>query len=159
VFPSPHWFLYLTGFRCASKALTPTCQEDESPSASSLSFGSWWDLLLAVQGVGDAPVTREVVTHHLCNSGRSPKKCCGKFASWDTELLRQIAGSNILLCQHRPSGLMSKGWALRTKESHLIYPCSRLQKQKARSNPYTVLFNFIGYFILVPHDFPLPSAT
>jgi hypothetical protein len=35
---------------------------------------------------------------------------------------------------------------------------SRLQKQKARSNPYVVIFNFIGYYILVLHDFPLPSA-
>jgi hypothetical protein len=36
---------------------------------------------------------------------------------------------------------------------------SRLQKQKARSNPYLVIFNFIGYFTLVLHEFfpfPLP---
>jgi hypothetical protein len=32
---SLHWFLHLTGFCCASKALTPTCQEDDSPSGSS----------------------------------------------------------------------------------------------------------------------------
>jgi hypothetical protein len=36
---------------------------------------------------------------------------------------------------------------------------SRLQKQKARSNPYMVIFNFIGYFILVLRDFSLPGAT
>jgi hypothetical protein len=36
---------------------------------------------------------------------------------------------------------------------------SRLQKQKARSNPYMVVFNFTGYFILVVRDFPLPGAT
>jgi hypothetical protein len=36
---------------------------------------------------------------------------------------------------------------------------NRLQKQKARSNPYMVIFNFIGYFILVLGAFPLPSAT
>jgi hypothetical protein len=32
---------------------------------------------------------------------------------------------------------------------------SRLQKQKARSNPYMVIFNFIGYFILVLRVSPL----
>jgi hypothetical protein len=35
---------------------------------------------------------------------------------------------------------------------------SRLQKQKAKSNPYMVIFNFIGYFILVLCDFPLSNA-
>jgi hypothetical protein len=36
---------------------------------------------------------------------------------------------------------------------------SKLQKQKARSNPYMVIFNFIGYFILVLCDFFLLGAT
>jgi hypothetical protein len=36
---------------------------------------------------------------------------------------------------------------------------SRLQKQKARSNPYIVIFNFIGYFTLVLRDFPLPGSA
>jgi hypothetical protein len=37
----------------------------------------------------------------------------------------------------------------------------RLQKQKARSNPDMVIFNFnfIGYFILVLQNFPPPDAT
>jgi hypothetical protein len=35
---------------------------------------------------------------------------------------------------------------------------SSLQKQKARSNPYVVIFNFIGYFSLVLCDFPFPGA-
>jgi hypothetical protein len=30
---------------------------------------------------------------------------------------------------------------------------SRLQKQKARSNTYIVIFNSIGYFTLVLHNF------
>jgi hypothetical protein len=37
--------------------------------------------------------------------------------------------------------------------------CKQLQKQKARSNTYMVLFSFIGYFTLVLRDFPLPGAT
>jgi hypothetical protein len=36
---------------------------------------------------------------------------------------------------------------------------SRLQKQKPKSNPYMVIFNFIGYFALVLCDFPLSGAT
>jgi hypothetical protein len=78
-----------------------------------------------------------------------------EFASWDTILLRQLAGSNILLCQHRLSGLMSKGCALRAKGFHLIYPCKQVTEAKTSSKPYMVIFNFIGYFILVLHDFPL----
>jgi hypothetical protein len=35
---------------------------------------------------------------------------------------------------------------------------SRLQKQKARSNPYMVIFNFIGYFVLMLCDFLLLGA-
>jgi hypothetical protein len=53
---------------------------------------------------------------------------------------------------------MSKGWALRTKGSYLIYSCKQVTEAKAKSNPYMVIFNFIGYLILVLHDFPLPSA-
>jgi hypothetical protein len=89
---------------------------------------------------------------------RRPKSrwrhCCWRLLA---EMLdsEQLAGSNILLCQQRLSGLMSKGWALRAKASHLIYLASRLQKQKARSNPYMVIFNFISYFTLVLCDFSL----
>jgi hypothetical protein len=55
-----------------------------------------------------------------------------EFANWDTGLLRQLAGSNILLCQHRPSGLMSKGLAPRTKGSHRVYPCKWVTEAKSK---------------------------
>jgi hypothetical protein len=74
-------------------------------------------------------------------------------------LLRQLAGSNILLCQHSLSRLLSKGWAQEQRGLTLYTLASRLQKQKARSNPYMVVFNFIGYFTLVLCDFPLPGTT
>jgi hypothetical protein len=45
------------------------------------------------------------------------------ISSWDMGHWGSLAGSNILLCWHRLSRLMSKGWALRTKGSPLIYPC------------------------------------
>jgi hypothetical protein len=84
----------------------------------------------------------------------------GECASWATGLLRQLAGSNVLLCQHGLSGLISKGWALRTKGgSHLIYPCKQVIEAKTRSNPYVVIFTFIGYFTLVLCDFPLSGAV
>jgi hypothetical protein len=70
------------------------------------------------------------------------------ISSWDTRHWGSLAGSNIFLCWHRLSGLESTGWALRTKGSHLIYFARRLQKQKAKLNPYMFACNFIGYFIV-----------
>jgi hypothetical protein len=52
--------------------------------------------------------------------------------SWDTGHWGNLAGSNIFLCQHRLSGLMSKGWALRTKGSHLMYTCKQITEAKCR---------------------------
>jgi hypothetical protein len=46
-----------------------------------------------------------------------------------------LAGSNSLLCQHRTSGLVSKGWAPRTKGSHLIYPCKQVTEPKSKAQP------------------------
>jgi hypothetical protein len=47
------------------------------------------------------------------------KKCC-RISSWDTGHWGSLAGSNISLCWHRLSRLLSKGWAPRTKGSHLM---------------------------------------
>jgi hypothetical protein len=55
-----------------------------------------------------------------------------EFASWDVGLLRQLAGSNLFLCQHRPSRLVSKGQAPRTKGSHFIYPCKQVTEAKSK---------------------------
>jgi hypothetical protein len=73
-------------------------------------------------------------------------------------LLKQVAGSNVLLCQHRLSGLGSKADSWEQRGLTLYTLASRLQKQKARLYPYIVIFNFIGYFTLVLCDFPLPGA-
>jgi hypothetical protein len=62
--------------------------------------------------------------------------------------VRQFSKKQHLLCRHRLSRLMSKGWAPRTKGSHLVHTlASRLQIQKAKLNPYMVACDFIGYFI------------
>jgi hypothetical protein len=79
---------------------------------------------------GCTPVKREVITQQ--SQIMSPQEMLREFASWDTELLRQLAGCNVLLCQHRLSRLMSKGWALRTKGSHLIYPCKQVTEAKSK---------------------------
>jgi hypothetical protein len=81
------------------------------------------------------------------------------ISSWDTGQWGNLAGSNILLCQHRPSGLMSKAEPWEQRGLTLCTLSSRFQKQKARSNPYMVIYNFIRYFTLVLHDFSPPSAT
>jgi hypothetical protein len=56
-------------------------------------------------------------------------------------------GSNILLCWQRLSRLVTKGWAPRTKRSHLIYLCKQVTEEKAKLNPYMAACDFIGYFI------------
>jgi hypothetical protein len=118
IIPSPCWFLCLTGFHCAFEALTPACQEEESPSGSScLTSGgiySWWS--------GEMhPVSKE-----------PPRNVVGG-CSLRYKTLRQIAGSKVLLCQHRLSRVMSKGWALRIKRSPLIHSCRQVTKAKRKS--------------------------
>jgi hypothetical protein len=51
-----------------------------------------------------------------------PQKCYGKLKQRHRTLRQR---RNILLCWHRLSGLVSNGWALRTKGPHLIYPCNQ----------------------------------
>jgi hypothetical protein len=79
-------------------------------------------------------------------------------ASWDTGLLRQFAGNNILLCSIDSVDSCPKAEPREQRGLTLYTLASRLQNQKAKSNPYMVIFNFIGYFILVLRDFPLPGA-
>jgi hypothetical protein len=81
-------------------------------------------------------------------AGLSNYQCCGNLKlRYGT--LRQISRKQHWLCPHRPSILMSKGWAPRTKGSHLLHPCKQLQKQKTKFNPHMAACDFIGYFILL----------
>jgi hypothetical protein len=71
--------------------------------------------------------------------------------------LRQLAGSNY--CASTDSADSCPKAEPREQRGLTLYTlASRLQKQKARSNPYMAIFNFIGYFTLVLRDFPLPGA-
>jgi hypothetical protein len=74
------------------------------------------------------------------------------WETWtETGTLRQ--GINTLLFQHRLSRLGSKGWAPRTKVSHLMYPCKQVTEaiklKKTRFNPYIFTCSSIDYFTLV----------
>jgi hypothetical protein len=81
-------------------------------------------LLLAVQGMhpsnkgGEKPPSPKSWT-------RASRNVAG-FLNRDMGHQGSSAGSNLLLSWHRLSKLKSKGRALRTKGSHLIYPCRRL---------------------------------
>jgi hypothetical protein len=70
---------------------------------------------------------------------------CGDLEQRHTGHRGNSAGSNVLLCGHRLSGLESKGRAQRTRGLTLYTLASRLQKQKPKFNPYMVACNSIGY--------------
>jgi hypothetical protein len=91
-------------------ALTKTYWEDESLLWIKLSIGVWWDLLPVVCGTHPGDKGGEKKSQSLQYWQCTPKKCYRK-QRYGT--LR--CGSNSLLCWHRLSGLMSKGWALRKK--------------------------------------------
>jgi hypothetical protein len=121
--PVPHWVL-----------LCIRGPQPDSPAGwiflqIKLSIGTWWDLLV-VQGMHSDDKGGD--NSPSLQSQMSIQEMLQEFASWDMGLLRQLAGSNALLCQHRLSRLMSKGWALRTKGSHLIYPCKQVTEAKSK---------------------------
>jgi hypothetical protein len=53
--------LHLTGFHCASEALTPACQEEKPLLQIKLPIDTWQDHF-SWQNRGGTPVTREVET-------------------------------------------------------------------------------------------------
>jgi hypothetical protein len=84
-----------------------------------------------------------------------------EFASWDTGLLGQLVGSNILFCQHKLSGLISRGLFLRKKWSHLIYSCKQVTEQKGLIHIQLCLILlatlpqcYVTFPSLVLHDLP-----
>jgi hypothetical protein len=60
--PAPHWVPFFI------QGSHPDSLGRQIPLQIKLFIGTWWDLLLVVQG-GCTPVTKEVITHHLSNSG------------------------------------------------------------------------------------------
>jgi hypothetical protein len=55
--------------------------------------------------------------------------------NWDSAHWSSLAGSNILLCWHRPSGLASNGWSLRTKRSLLMFTCKQVTEAESKAQP------------------------
>jgi hypothetical protein len=103
-------------------------------------------------GGGDAPQRqgRWRVTISAFPANKPPRNVVG-ISSWDAVHWGSLARSYILLCQHRLSGLVSKDWAWEQRSLTLYTFASRLQKLKARFNPYMIACNSIDYFS--------PSAT
>jgi hypothetical protein len=87
------------------------------------------------QSGGCTLVTREVTNHHFHSPSNEPLRNVAGISSWDRVHWGSLEGSNILLCQHRLSGLVSKGWAPRTKRSHLMYPCMQVTEAKSKAQP------------------------
>jgi hypothetical protein len=91
-----------------------------------LSSGS--NCLLAHDSLGDAPwrqgrwqVTVSTIPHE-------PSRNVSGISSWDTGCWGSLAGSNVLLCQNRLSGLKAEPWEQRGLTLYTLV--SRLQKQK-----------------------------
>jgi hypothetical protein len=80
--------------------------------------------------------------------------CVAGISSWDRGHWGSLAGSNVLLCQHRPSRLVSKGWAPRTKGSHLMYPCKQVTEAIKLKNMVEPVYGYMQFYRLLH-----PSAT
>jgi hypothetical protein len=87
-----------------------------------LSIGTWQDHFSWWYRICTS-AAREVKKNIVSESQTSSQTCCRILNDRETEHWGSSAGSNILLCWCRLSGLVSKGWALRTKGAYLIHPC------------------------------------
>jgi hypothetical protein len=129
---------------------------------SPLSLG-WWSsspVLLLITSLSHEPhlsISQSSLRHMLClgiadwavivtSIAKASQTVVG-ISSWDTEHWGSLAGSNVLLCRHRPRGLVFKGWAWEQRDLNLYTFASKLQKQKAKLNTHMAPCDFIGYFI------------
>jgi hypothetical protein len=110
--PAPHWVLLCIW------GPHPNLLGEQMLLHIEVSVGAWWDLP-AIQGMH--PGDKGGDNSPSPQSQMSPQEMLWEVASWDVGQWGSLAGSNASLCQHRPSGLMSKGWDSRTKGSHLMY--------------------------------------
>jgi hypothetical protein len=94
--------------------------------------------------------TREVTNHQLHNPRPAPKKCCGNL-KLRYRTLRQFSRKQHFILPADSADSCPKAEPWEQKGLTLCTLVSRLQKQKARFNPYVIVGNSIGYFS--------PSAT
>jgi hypothetical protein len=134
--PVPYWVLLCIW------GPHPTHWEEESPSGSSCPLvGS------SPKGLGGCtPVTREVITHCPQSWTTSPQEMLQEAVSQDRRHWGSLTGSNIYCYSTGPADLCLKPERQEQRGLSLYTLASRLQKQKARSNPYMVIFNPVGYF-------------
>jgi hypothetical protein len=114
------------------------------------------------QSRGCTPVTREVTNHHLLHSGNQSPRNVAVISSWDIGHWGSLAGSNILLCQHKLSRLMFKGLSPENKEVSPYIPLQAGYRSKKQSSTYIwkvfmYAFEFYKYFLTCCFYFYLKS--
>jgi hypothetical protein len=138
----PHCFLHLTGSRVHLRPSLWLARRMNPPPDQSVH----WHLMgppRVCTGGGTLLTGRWQPT--LClQSQASPQEILQEVASWDTRHWGNLAGSSVLSHQHRLRRIMSKCCAQEQRGLTLYTLASILQNQKARSNPYMVIFNCIG---------------
>jgi hypothetical protein len=96
----------------------------------------WWEHTYCAQSPGFKPQYHQKPTKQkdwVCETlGSILSTTVAGISNWDTQHWGSLAGGNVLLCRHRLSGLVSKGWALKTKGSHLLYPCKQVTEAKSK---------------------------
>jgi hypothetical protein len=80
---------------------------------------------------GDALQWQGRCKNTLSKSWMILQKCC-RILEYRDGTPRQISRKHILLCQHRLSGLVSKGWDLRTMGFYIIYPCKQITEATSK---------------------------
>jgi hypothetical protein len=89
-----------------------------------LCIGTWLDLLRVVLGMHPGEGRWQITISTILDE--TPRNVAG-ISNWDTGHWDNLAGSEVLLFQHRLSRPMSKGWAPRTKDLNFYTLASRLQ--------------------------------
>jgi hypothetical protein len=83
--------------------------------------------------------------------------CCGNLKlRYGT--LRQLSRKERFIVPADSADACPKAEPREQRDLTVYTLASRLQKQKARSNPYMVIFNSTGYFTLMLCDFPPPQC-
>jgi hypothetical protein len=84
-------------------------------------------------GQGDAPWWQGRWQMTISEILDNPPRNVVGISSWDSRHWGSLGGSNVLLCQHRLNGLVSKGWAPRTKDAYFTYLQAGYRSKKQSS--------------------------
>jgi hypothetical protein len=140
----PSWCLCLTGFHCASEALTPTHREDKSPSGSSCPLAPRES---PPSSLGNAPGDKGGGNLPSLQSQTSKPPSNVEITSWHNGHWGRLAGGNVYCAGTDPVDSCPKAEPEEQRGLILYTLATRLQKQKAKLNPHMAACDFIGYFI------------